>query len=437
MEKKFQVLGAEVPQMFGRKKMLENLVERFSKEKPDNISLVGPRYSGKSVFANAFVEVLTRFGKKALLWDLRINTPQSDSEFFKQLTAKIVRSLPSESVEHEYLKAVEENHFSDLRDFFDTCKEPFTLVMEGFDDLLASDHLSKNLWDNLLTLIKGPSCVMLTTSRKVLRELIRSQETAGSLFWEAFDANPIRMPPLSELDRQDFYYHSVDPAESVKTMLFESSGGFPPLFAHCLNTFLKKYSDASLEEISRLEFLAKAFDDEAEQILDPIWRGLNVESKDFLIALKNSSKSGLSSNSFNCNRSDLRDLEYLGFIKKQNTCYHICCSLLQEFLCGKSETSGPLQRIFSTMESYEKIIKEVLERKFSFVSEKLPPELKKPLDRVISDIPEDPKICLRGMREVMDKVVAIISREEFPDGKIPESLTFYRRNEKRKHSGRQ
>ena len=94
MEKKFQVLGAEVPQMFGRKKMLENLVERFSKEKPDNISLVGPRYSGKSVFANAFVEELTRFGKKALLWDLRINTPQSDSEFFKQLTAKIVRSLP-------------------------------------------------------------------------------------------------------------------------------------------------------------------------------------------------------------------------------------------------------------------------------------------------------------------------------------------------------
>ena len=52
--------------------------------------------------------------------------------------------------------------------------------MEGFDDLLASDHLSKNLWDNLLTSIKGPSCVMLTTSRKVLRELIRSQETAAA-----------------------------------------------------------------------------------------------------------------------------------------------------------------------------------------------------------------------------------------------------------------
>jgi hypothetical protein len=233
------------------------------------------------------------------------------------------------------------------------------------------------------------------------------------------------MPPLSELDRQAFYNELSGPSENIKDLLYKTSGGLPPMFAHCCNSYLEQSPTCSQEKINRKEFLEQVFDFEAEQLLEAIWSDLNVESKDFLIALMSSGKSGISYEKSNCKKSDLRDLEDLGFIKKENTCYHISSFILEGFLTDKSETSGYLARIFATKSDCDNNIKEVLERNFSFVAEGLPPDLRRAIDYVISDIPNDPTRCLKGdMREVEDQVVALIIREEFPDKALPIELPY-------------
>ena len=45
----FPILGADTPTMIGRSKIMQRIISDLTKPTPSHLSVVGPRYSGKSV----------------------------------------------------------------------------------------------------------------------------------------------------------------------------------------------------------------------------------------------------------------------------------------------------------------------------------------------------------------------------------------------------
>ena len=90
----FPILGTEdVPQV-GRDQIVKRIWSDLTKATPSNLSIVGPRYIGKSVVLNTVAELArTDEGspyKLVVYWELGHAPPQSDEEFIDQLCDQLL-----------------------------------------------------------------------------------------------------------------------------------------------------------------------------------------------------------------------------------------------------------------------------------------------------------------------------------------------------------
>ena len=106
MTKKFPVLEPEIPEMVGRKNLLKKVLDNFEKQKPDNLSVIGPKYTGKSVFAKALGSELVKTQRLVVFWDLKSDLPVDFDDFCLKLGRKLVCDLPHDN---DY-----RNHFETL-----------------------------------------------------------------------------------------------------------------------------------------------------------------------------------------------------------------------------------------------------------------------------------------------------------------------------------
>src|SRR4051794_1412967 len=92
----YYVLGTTIPPMLGRQRLFEQLLRQLNKPSPDHVSVVGPRHYGKSVILQHLV---THFfpGQSDYLtgayWDLRHNTPDSDTSFLRGFASVLKEAL--------------------------------------------------------------------------------------------------------------------------------------------------------------------------------------------------------------------------------------------------------------------------------------------------------------------------------------------------------
>jgi hypothetical protein len=86
-----------------------------------------------------------------------------------------------------YVEHLASGRYGDLKEVVEALQEEkarILLVLDGLDHPLKMDTLTRNVWDQLRELASQPSLRLVTSSRRRLRELIRSAATAASDFWK-------------------------------------------------------------------------------------------------------------------------------------------------------------------------------------------------------------------------------------------------------------
>ena len=170
-ERVFQICGATIPPMIGRKAIMERLCSALIKPMPDHLQVVGPRFAGKSVILHALAQKMCETGtpySAVVLWDLGHQTPDTDEAFMSGLRDQLASALATTSSDYaDYLRAVEGNPYKEMAEVFDVLKDQGVKVLmlwDGFDKPLASGKLSRNLWDQLRELASRPSLRLVTAS---------------------------------------------------------------------------------------------------------------------------------------------------------------------------------------------------------------------------------------------------------------------------------
>src|ERR1035437_1340654 len=114
-ERVFQICGATVPPLVGRKATMERLCSSLCKPTPDHLQVVGPRHAGKSVVLHALSRQMRDPGgpySAVVLWDLGHQTPDSDEAFMSGLRDQLVAALATVNQDYsECLRVAEGNPY--------------------------------------------------------------------------------------------------------------------------------------------------------------------------------------------------------------------------------------------------------------------------------------------------------------------------------------
>ena len=108
-ERIFQICGATVPPMVGRKATMERLCSALTKPTPDHLQVIGPRFAGKSVvlhsLAQRMKDAASPYGT-VVLWDLGHQTPDTDEAFMSGLRDQLAAGLATVSPQYaDYLRS--------------------------------------------------------------------------------------------------------------------------------------------------------------------------------------------------------------------------------------------------------------------------------------------------------------------------------------------
>ena len=133
----------------------------------------------------------------------------TDHEFRVLFASRIKSALqPVESDLADCLE-LDDNDLSDLLYFvFEEMHRKgirFLAVLDGFDHVLKGSGITRNLWDELLSLCRMSSLRLVTGSRGRLRELCKTEESRTSDFWEIFNPDtPLKVGCFEEHDLRGF-----------------------------------------------------------------------------------------------------------------------------------------------------------------------------------------------------------------------------------------
>jgi ATP-dependent Clp protease ATP-binding subunit ClpA len=53
---RFPILGTEIPPLLGRARIIQRIWNNLTKPTPSNLSIIGPRFMGKTVIMNALAQ---------------------------------------------------------------------------------------------------------------------------------------------------------------------------------------------------------------------------------------------------------------------------------------------------------------------------------------------------------------------------------------------
>ena len=209
----------------------------------NHISIVGPRYIGKTVFARELCGLYSGGDGEitgSIYWDLGQRTPLADDDFYAQFAGVLGRGLKSISPESsEKLINAKENFHEEIHDVFDYLHEMGICVLvclDSFDYLLGRGVMTRNVWDNLGALADDfKSIRYLAISRRTLNELCWVPGSENSHFWKLFGTSPQLLKCMNDSDLEQFAQAFVANGIAIGTgftrELWNWSGGIPPLVA--------------------------------------------------------------------------------------------------------------------------------------------------------------------------------------------------------------
>jgi hypothetical protein len=415
-ESRFPILGAEIPPMLGRTDIMQRIWNDLTKPTPSNLSIIGPRFVGKTVIMHALAE-RTESGtspyKFVLHWHLGHVAPQSDHDFILQLCNKLRDSLARSPIDTaEYRRHLEEHSFSNLSEvaeYLDEDGMPILMLWDGFDKPLGQGKLTGHLWDQMRTIFYGRKHKIVTTSRKPLSQLIRSQDAISSPFWNIFDMNPVRIGAFDEQDREVIIgllpRHSFQ--TGAKTELVNWSAGLPPLFLGILNQIAVDIPSGTVDNGVVNRAVKNALKNLAD-VIGAMWQDCPAGAKDLYRRLVDRGDVLF---------ADAEKMERNCLTEKVFACQSgnklvASCRLLQEHIQDEKMDSGNMERLFGTWEDYRTNIRSLLERRLSHIS-RSDDRLYHLVEQCLSDIPDYPDDCLNNLNNIRDCALKLIWQREF------------------------
>jgi len=426
---KFPIMGADVPPMLGRAKIMSRLWSNLTKPTPSNLSLIGPRFVGKTVIMNALAQHAAREESPyafVLHWPLGRVAPVSDAEFVAQLCDLLRGSLPTSDgkyTEHrEYLGDHSFDLLREVTDSLDSDGKAILMLWDGFDKPLGQGKLSGHLWDQMRTIFYGKKHKIVTATRRPLSELIRSQEAITSPFWNIFEMPPVRVDPFDEEDR-DAIIRSLSShtfQAGAKTELVSWSAGFPPFFLAILNQVDIHTPSGQIDNQVVNEAVPKAME-MLSGVISAVWEDCPAAAKDRYLHLVEHGDLLFA----DVPKEERICLIEKGFARQSGNKLTASCRMLQKHLQGTGLDTGSMARVFGTWSDYKSNIRSLLERRLVQIS-RLDDRLKRLVARAIEDIPDYPDDCMNNLTSIEEQALDLIWQREFGETKvIPQEIIDY------------
>ncbi|WP_291323489.1 hypothetical protein [Desulfonatronospira sp.] len=427
MGKHFPILGTKTPEMLGREDILQNLFNELTKPTPSHISIVGPRFSGKSVILNGLIKKLNEQDSPFCgisYWDLGHQTPLSDEDFFHLMAYNLGNCLEKVDPEYgEYLKDKGAG-YGEIREVIKALElnqQMVLMLWDGFDKPLGSGNLTRNLWDNLLNLCRQPGLRVVTCTRKELHKLIRDEQSVTSDFWGIFDGVS-RVGVFEEKDIEEIIKvkAGLQLSAGARSELMNWTSGFPPLFLGLLNNILDAHDQGEVDNDAVNQAAGNACD-KYSAILSRMWDDCTPSAQDLYVYLNKSGMTPVSE----AGKSESRELVEKGFAREAGSKLFPGCRMLREYVRQEEPDIGSMARLFGSWESYRKNIRDLLQRRLSHIP-RFDDRLFRLVEMAIKDIPEYPDYCLNNLTGIRDRALHLIWEREFGEGKkVPVEVVRY------------
>jgi len=433
----FPILGSNDPVMHGHQRLLDRVWEKLTKQTPDNLQIVGPRYVGKSVLLRALVEKGREDSdspyKIVAYWDLSTAAIGSDGDFIKTFCRVLKGAMTSGNkglVEPRQLLelAVQEENGSPydyLQEALDDLEAAgcfVLMVWDGFEKPLDAGVITGHLLGNLRELVYGKKHKLVTASRRTLQELTRSQELFGSGFFNIFPS-PERVGPFEKEDCVNIFAHaSCNPQSGGVTELFNWTAGYPILFLAVINKLVERgLASADPEEVNEA---ATAVLGELDEIVDLVWSSFPVDAQDFYRLLVDEGE--VPHGEYRTNQG-YKFLNNACLVTKSSNgiIRPVPFRMLKEHVHNTAAAVGQVKQLFGNWEKYESNIREVLSLRLSQIRV-VNAGLYRLVKRCIEDIPSHPGHCLNNLTAIEDDALELIWKHECGDEKaIPSEVIQY------------
>lgn len=418
----YQVLGTTVPTLLGRQRIFDQIVRQLTKQSPEHVSLVGPRHYGKSVILHGLAERF-RAGHKdygtAAYWDLRHDTPDSDSTFIQGFASSLKTALTANGSElAEFLDPFSANVVDLITLVLDEMakqKARILAILDGFDHVLAKVSVSRNTWDAMRSFAQKSSLVLATGSRQRLRELCKTEESRTSDFWENFP-NPIAVGKLEEHDLdgflQPFTARKIVLDGSARKETLNWTGGVPVLAAAMMEVLFDEAKDGTTLSKPDIDRIGKSISETRRDLVESLWDDCSEEIKADLAELHKRTSLPLSEVHNECRR----EMEHRGFVKALGGTLGSACNLMGTFASEQSSGIEGLRRLFGDASRFQANIQSLLELRTGQLV-KADPMLRGYVQKAIRDISEPAHAVVWG-RSISDRALDLIWEKELPPTRL-------------------
>jgi hypothetical protein len=418
-ENYFPILGTAVPPMLGRGEMLNRVIGSLTKISPSHVSIVGPRYCGKTVFLHRLLEDLSAESSPFSAvdyWDLRHQTPRSNDDFINQLKRHLAEALASGHSEiARFLSDAPDDDYQAFREVVEYASDEglkILMLWDGFDRPIESGRLDRNLWDQLREIATLSGMCVVTATRKPLHELLRSKDDATSDFWGIFEAK-LELDCFDEKDR-DAIVDSVPNLEfdkGARSELDNWTAAYPPLLLSVLNKSIETTSKETVDSAT-VRSAAEAVDEVAINIVRDLWDECSAHEQDLFRSIE--AEGSVLANSVP--RQLIGTLCERGFIRKSGNKYQPSCGLLTNYIATSGANAG-LGHLFGDWGSYRRNIRRMLEHRLA-QSACLDDSLVRLVSKGIEDIPDYPEHCLNNLSHIEEEALDAILSIEFGKDRI-------------------
>ena len=418
----YHVLGETPASMFGRKRIFEQVLAQLTKPDPEHLSVVGPKWSGKSVLLRALAENL--HGGESYVcvvsWDFRSNLPQTDEDFLRQLAGQLSGALRGVGDEAADLLDVDgDDVLGDLGLAIDEIWQSghrALVLMDGFDAVLAADHLTRTLWDNLLDLARRPGLRLVTASRGRLRELLK-HNARPSIFWENFSPNPVVLGAFAAEEfsalTEPFAGRDITFEPSAEKEVFNESGGHPVLCAALLSALFDGTADGASVNGDAVKECAVAAAEGLQEVYAEIWDDCCAIEAGLIVGKLAQGELSLPE----VPDAMLTQLVLRGVASASRDSVRFGARMLEPFVRRQAPRARNLADLFMRPGDYEGNIVSVLQLRLGQV-EDLDADLKADIVRAVRELGDEPRHCVNCMRGIAERCLALIWSAELEAGDL-------------------
>jgi hypothetical protein len=425
----FPILGAAIPRMIGRKKLLGRVWSDLTRATASNLSIVGPRFTGKTVLLKALAGLAETAEDSPYslvgYWHLGHVCPPSDAEFIAELCQQISEVMAKKGSGfadyRQYLEGKTYSKLKEITDLLDSEDVRLLMIWDGFDKPLSQGRLSGHLWDQMRDIFYGKAHKIVTATRAPLDQLIRREDAITSPFWNIFDQPPTPLEPFDADDQMLACEQAgLQLSTGAKTELTNWTAGHPLLLLSLLNRLRAGGTARTIDNEAVID-AAKLTIDGARGWLDALWDDCHTGAKDLFRLLSERGELPVSQVA----RDEAECLVARGLAIRAGNRLKPACRMVQTHVRDILPDAGTLRRLFGTWESYRNQIRNILQFRLGQIPI-VNNRLRRLVERSIEDIPDFADDCLNSLTNIEEIALDVIWENEFGAHKrLPTDLVAY------------